>query len=432
MKTNQKTYFFLLLPVFIFLSGCAPDYIYRSDYSQCITTSDRACENHSIQLHNQDTNVEYQLGFVEIDDQGQIRDRQQMDALLDDIYKTAAFDNVLLNVFVHGWHHNAAPGDSNIEGFKDNLKKLSQIEHQYSQTEGYRPRKVIGIYLGWRGESIDFPGLKYTTFWDRKSTAEDVGYLGVTELLLKLEEITNVKNTQPPKFRSRLVVIGHSFGGAAVYNAISQIMASRFINSKPDKNFTGSVLGFGDLVVLLNPAFEAMQFAPLHDLAQSRCSYFASGHPRLAILTSETDYATKYAFWMGRVFTTFLETHNTIVREHCQGKYKLILDEGKADRNAVGHFKPFLTHTLTLAKNQKTNVKQTADSYYPTINWEQIRQKNSQQYGDTILTHLQKTALLNPYLNIQVSQEIMDGHNDIFGDELMRFIRMLIISSTND
>jgi len=430
MKPQNKFYFYLFLSAIIFISGCAPDHIYRNVYNECISTLDNTCVEHSIQIHDQDKNSEYQLSFVEIDDQGQLRDRKQMKALLDQIYKVAAFDNVLLNVFVHGWHHNAAPGDSNIDGFKENLRKLSLIEHQYSQDNKYKPRKVIGIYVGWRGESIDFPGLRYTTFWDRKSTAEDVGYLGISELLLKLEEVTNVKNTQPPKFRSRLVIIGHSFGGAVVYNATSQILASRFINSKPGKNFSGAVQGFGDLIVLLNPAFEAAQFSPLYDLAQARCSYLGSKKPRLAILTSETDYATKYAFSAGRIFSTFLETHNTVEREECNGKRKLILDEGDADRTTVGHFEPLLTHTLTLADTNEATQKSKTDP--SPMTWNQQQQETSQQYGNMILTHLEKTAMYNPYLNIQVSQEIMDGHNDIFGDNLMDFIRMLIISSTND
>ncbi len=427
MRFFKRLYLF---PVITLMMGCAPDYIYRTDYNACVITTEEACEIHSIQIHNKGMDDEYYLGFIEIDDQGQLRDRAQMNALMDQLYKIAGFENVLINVFVHGWHHNAAPGDSNIEGFKYNLGKLSHIETRFKRNEGKKPRKVIGIYLGWRGESIDFPALRYMTFWDRKNTARDVGYLGVSEVLLKLEEITQVKNAQLTGAKSRLVIMGHSFGGAVVYNATSQILAARFINSKPGKKHTGEVRGFGDLVVLLNPAFEALQFASLYDLSQSRCSYLNARTPRLAVLTSETDYATKYAFWAGRVFSTILETHNTIERGTCEGKRISILDEGEADRAAIGHFQPLITHTLVPAENGKTI--EFSDLSQLTQIWASQEEGKSLQYGQTLLTHLGKTAPYNPYLNIQVSRKIMDGHNDIFGDDLMEFIRMLIVLSTNE
>lgn len=427
IKNYNLSLVFLIL---IFTAGCAPDYIYRSQYDRCISSAAESCQSNSIQIHNQGSGSEYQLSFVEIDDQGALRDRQQMQALLDHIYEVAAFDDVLINVFVHGWHHNAAPGDSNIEGFQNNLNKLSVIEHQLRQQDGQKPRKIIGVYVGWRGDSIDFPGLKYLTFWDRKNTAQDVGYLGISELLLKLEEITHVKNTQQPKSQSRLVVIGHSFGGAVVYNATSQILTSRFLNSQPGKSSSGPVRGFGDLVVLINPAFEAIQFSPLYDLAQSRCSYLDSKRPRLAILTSETDYATKYAFWAGRIFSTMFETHNTLTRVACNDTRKVILDEGQADRTAVGHFQPLITHKLISLQNDK--AIQNLQLNQLSIIWNQQEEGKSLSYGNTMLTHLGKTAVHNPYLNIQVSEEIMDGHNDIFGDDLMAFIRMLTVLSTND
>ena len=48
-------------------------------------------------------------------------------------------------------------------------------------------RKIVGVYIGWRGRSIDLSGLDNITYWDRKAVAEQVGKGGVTELLLRLE-----------------------------------------------------------------------------------------------------------------------------------------------------------------------------------------------------------------------------------------------------
>lgn len=84
----------------------------------------------------------------------------------------------------------------------------------------------------------------------------------------------------------RLVVIGHSFGGAVVYTSLQKILADRFIDSRRGKTFQDDAKGFGDLVVLMNPAFEALRFASLYDLSQNGCRrYFSTQVPRLAILT---------------------------------------------------------------------------------------------------------------------------------------------------
>ncbi len=417
----------VLFMSWLLLAGCASDKIYRSQYSPCLV-AEQSCEKHALQKF-QSPNYEYWLGFVEIDDQGQLRDRKQLQAVLDELYKIAAFEDVLINVFVHGWHHDARPGDGNIESFRQILQQLSRLESQRSAQKQQQPRKVFGVYVGWRGESIDFPGLRYLTFWDRKNTAEDVGYLGVTELLLKLEQVVHVKSAQDSDESSRLVVIGHSFGGAVVYNALSQILTNRFIDSHPGKNYSGQVQGFGDLVVLLNPAFEALQFAPLYDLAQSRCHYLDSRTPRLAILTSESDYATKYAFWAGQAIATVFETHNTIERTACQGKRQLILDEGEADRTAVGHFTPLLTHDLRLLENNKTTVQDPSDKNLQFA-WKRPKEGQKAILGNMQLTHLGLTSPYNPYLNIRVSSDIIADHNDVFSNELLRFIQAMIVYST--
>ena len=424
MKQIHTTSLLLLLCPLFLLGGCASNDIYRSNYQPCTVTETNNCDEHSLQTYNVGTSTEYSLGFVEIDDQGQMRDRKQMQALLNSLYQRAHKESLLLTVFVHGWHHNAKPGDRNIENFKNNLAMLSAIEHTHSG----EPRRVAGIYVGWRGESIDLPPFNYLTFWDRKNTAQDVGYLGISELLVKLEEIANVNNVMHPDLKNRLVIIGHSFGGAVVFSATSQILASRFVDSQEGKAFTGDAGGFGDLVVLLNPAFEALRYAPFYDMAQTRCSYFDGQKPRLVVLTSEADDATGILFPMGRIFSTVFETHDDIQRNDCE--HPLELDEGEADRHTIGHYQALISHTLKPVADDKSLKVARHDNIQEI--WRTQDKGSSTVFGSTVLTHLNKTAPRNPYLNIQVDKEIIKDHNDVFNDKVMEFIRLLIGLSTND
>lgn len=415
-----------------FIAGCAPNQIYRSEFSLCSVSATSNCDEHSVQLHNAGADGEYTLGFVEVDDQGQLRDRKQMQAVLDTYYAAAAKDSLLINVFVHGWQHDASPEDANVASFKKSLERLSKIEAQLATLQKRPARKIAGVYVGWRGKSISIPGLNLVTFWDRKATALEVGYMSIAELFLKLEEISNVRNAWEPPVKSRLVIMGHSFGGQAVYSATAQILASRFIDSREHKTVQDTAKGFGDLVVLLNPAFEALRFAPLYDMSSTRCSYFAEQRPRLAILTSETDYATKIAFPAGRFFSTLFETHDTIEREFCGGKLKrrLTLEEGPADRTTVGHFDPLITHTLTPAGD---GGPLPIDVYNNVQNiWGQQSAGAASLYGRTTLTHLDRTAPRNPYLNVRVDSELIADHGDIWGDEVQEFIRLLLLLATQD
>ena len=64
----------------------------------------------------------------------------------------------------------------------------------------------------------------------------------------------------------------------------------------------GNVGGFGNLVVLINPAFEATLYSALNDMVAGR-GYLCSQRPVFAVLTSETDQATRVAFPIGRFFS---------------------------------------------------------------------------------------------------------------------------------
>lgn len=165
-------------------------------------------------------------------------------------------------------------------------------------------------------------------------------------------------------------------------------------------------------------------YAPLYDLAQARCSYFQNQPPRLVVLTSEADYATKYAFPAGRIFSTLFETHGTINRNDCNLPL-FSYSEGAADRQTVGHFEPLQSHEL----HPISASMEPAYDQAKTI-WESQLPEGSIQFGRTELTSLRRTVIHNPYLNVKVDKQLIAGHNDVFCPEIMEFIRMLIVVST--
>jgi len=427
------------LTLILLLTACSSNVMYRSNYEICTYKLSSDCPTNALQVHAPGEKDEYRLGFVEYDDQGQLRDPRQMKDVLEEFYNLAAFNDVLLVSFVHGWHHSAEPQDSNIVSFRKMLTEMSMMEGIGSEQQGRKKRKVIGLYIGWRGDSISVPYVNGLTFWDRKNTAHDVGQQGVTELLLRLEEIVNVKKgiekEIPPPLTSRLVVIGHSFGGAVVFTSLQKILADRFIDSRPGKIVSDDAKGFGDLVVLMNPAFEAMRYATLYDLSQQSCRRYSKKQlPKLAILTSESDYATKYAFSIGRSFSTLFEAHVTLDRHYCsepgsKGIQAMRIKEGEADRNAVGHFKPYLTHRLKPLTDNKVRGDDFQIKQLQAV-WAEHTNDVAVDFVGSQLESLKRTTPLNPYLNIKVDKKLINDHNDIWRPQIVAFIRDLIAIAT--
>jgi hypothetical protein len=432
---HNKCLALIVLLLSVLLSACAHNKIYRSESGNCISDSLDNCENHAIAHYFPNTGKDFHLGFIEFNDQGQLRDRGQMSVVLDTYSQVSVSDGVIVTVFVHGWQHSAAPGDSYVESFKQILAQISHTETLASQQDKRAKRKVLGVYIGWRGDSLVVPILKYPTFWERKNTAHQIGLLGVTEVLLKLEEIVHVKaaieTSNPKSLKSRLAILGHSFGAAVVYTALNQVLVERFIGRRQNK-YQKTDEGFGDLIVLMNPAFEALRFSSLFDMSQENCRDYSKDQiPDLVVLTSEADTVTRNIFPFGRSFSVFFENHEDLNRQICtkDGKAKLTINESEADRTAIGHFKPYQTHKLTPLQDKHLRK---SDFNYRSLKAAWLDQSFGSQldFEGVSLTHLGRTHPLNPYLNIYVDGSLMKNHGDIWGKEVISFLRDLIIMAT--
>lgn len=291
---------------------------------------------------------DYYFAVVEFDDQGWFWDRRQMEGLLRLLYglrdENGDERDLLIFAHAHGWQHNANACDDNVVCFQRMIERLDVSERAFLQAAGSdrKPRTMVGVYIAWRGASGTIPTLRATTFWARKRAARRVGIGGVTELLTRLDDLRGARNPGRESSGTQLIVSGHSFGGFIIYRALSQNLIERAVQMNAgdrDRHVEGDygygiASSFGDLVILINPAFEGSAFESLQTVATSRC-YPDVQRPALLVITSQADDATRRTFPLGRFLS------NLASRARCR-------DQRKAVLHTVGHLERYRTHDLAV------------------------------------------------------------------------------------
>lgn len=284
-----------LLWIFILLlgliSGCVgniPHRIIIPTQHNCYDASSDACIGSFYQEYEH-----FDLAFAEFSERGNAFSRSRIETILREIRAHAKAKGAVVVVFVHGWKHNASEQDPNVTSFRNVLRHLSR-----QNDDLMRNRHLIGVYVGWRGATLTVPYLEQLTFWERKAAAEEVGKGGVTEFLLRLDQIDQqdpLENGLP----NVLVTVGHSFGGAIVLSALAETLTEKVIRSPNGSTEPGAIRGVGDAVFLLNPAIEANQALNLVEAAIAQ-SYPPMQAPLMVSISSDADRATHYAFPAGQ------------------------------------------------------------------------------------------------------------------------------------
>jgi hypothetical protein len=420
--------------------------------------------------------ADYHMAFVEFDDQGWFADRKQMEALFAlfdrlerDEKRRGNSGHLLLLLYAHGWKHNASQCDDNVICFSRLLERMDILEQKLQLPQ--MRRRVVGIYVGWRGLSLNAEVLSNITFWTRKNTAARVGQGGVTELLTRLNDYRASRNRERDGDKTQLVIAGHSFGGQVIYAALSHSImeragrAVRLSNVKncddigPGKaNPEGltcydTATSFGDLVVLVNPAFEGSQYEPLFHIATNRC-YRADQRPVMMTVTSSADWATRIAFPLGRKVSTFFE------RARSDGQEDSII-------RTVGHADRYQTHKLEWLgappdPDEPAFVKEEGACGCPYLeptsefNWRAFFSnriansllpsgarpeqnplparwfKNERQYENVYGPDVRLTGDGNysanyPYLVIKADEGIIKDHNTIYSEPFVRFLHSFFL-----
>jgi hypothetical protein len=455
--------------------------------------NERYCRTTSIER-----TANYTLFFLELDEQGRFYDRRQFESLVRHLNSLrdkppntgancpadpSASGDASVVTYVHGWRHNAKYGDWNVERVRRQLDAAAELERdkdrsKYPDCE----RQVIGVYLGWRGlsavsgelhnkESSGSVAEKVLSLWelstvaDRKNTAHNMAVGSARELfglLRAFQEHQNTPERRAERCRTktseaadpafcksvRLAIVGHSFGGLIVYNAVAGQIIDSVVRGtfakKSDSEFrcdatktnqVGSALvsSYADLILLINPAIEGARYEALHGAVNARAllekddpaSFCPNQRPVLVSVTATGDIATRAFFPLVRIFNTIFESAkpknpNFEVDERAQNF--VAQEETKASANTFGHIPRYTTHTMSMTERPGTEpprsfpILTAIQNYQPSMVFVAPQTKQLQVVN----------APSSPIWNISVtSSEIIPDHGTITKAPFLCFVDAL-------
>lgn len=370
---------------------------------------------------------------IQIDDFGQFWDQSDADRALARVSQLSATTNVIVVAFIHGWNHNAAPENENLRSFVDSVKdtrnRLISADNPSSAVyrtsrknlTGTEDLSVVSIYIGWRGRSLPWK-LNYATFWGRKATAERVGEGDIREFLLRLNSMYRQKQTDRHSGVSStfmgLTTIGHSFGGQVLFRAVAPEFENELIARTNGRGTTASaspeisdLAGFGDLVVLLNPAFEAMQFERIRKLSK-QLHFGKRQNPVLLVVSSAGDLPRQVLFPIGRQLDAILMRPS-----FRQGQRALWTQ-------ALGEYEPTRTHQIDVLGEDQPRTPDFDPKLYldEPCSIADLDLTNVPSIANVRLLPRENHQANGPFVIAHASTQVVADHSTVFEMTLRKFL----------
>ena len=415
---------------------------------------------HARQIATESRSVEkfqgFTIGVLEIGDDGNIIASQKKQ-VMDMVGREMVGNGGLVVVFVHGWHHGPRTCDRDLCCFRRVMEQISTGRTARLAAEKKPPENVVGLYIGWRGESMAIRGVNLTTLQNRKRVAERIGRTAGKEILLELDDLWNENH------RMKLVSVGHSLGGAFLFKAAKgtltgnvsdieqkRIRSYRITRAKCDREEALTAkrkalrAGIGDVMVLVNPAIEASEYVAF-DKDLKDVAWSGKGHDELVAARQPYDKNAPYDHGQLPVLVTLASKADTAVRTIFPIARYLTLNFSEAGSRGLGHYAPFVTHQLSsmsepITKEEKTERKPRQrnadecdctmladDLRLPDRKLDLARSGERQEFGNYVLqldpTRAQRGwDAHSPYYVIQTTAKIAAEHSDIFNKEFVGFL----------
>jgi len=355
--------------------------------------------------------------------------------------------------FVHGWKHNANPGnagpgrvsewppeDGNIQGLEHVLNFLYRCYYADPNSKNRclvkqpgAPRGmqvgghvVVGIYFGWYGADISefWPFAQTISVYSRGGEADKVA--SAQTFSHDLERLSEVAHQTPkPEHEPLFVLVGHSFGARLLEQAITKPLEARIAQEIADPS---RVPTFADLVLYINSAAPAedgmdmLQFLATQQVLYSKSnSSDSSGQPLLASITTPADAATGVAFTAA--MTPISWAHGGKASLVCfdpdHGKFPCTEDKAKLYRNTLGHLQEFQSHSVNEVPNVLQNACKggTPGSF---LYW--VPGHCFHVIPAPHMTGQQYRWNGTPYWVMSTNQVIIPDHGTIFTNRFLRFV----------
>jgi hypothetical protein len=391
----------------------------------------------------------FDIGIIEFTEWGGLWGDAQRARVIQEVRRIANEQGSTVVVYAHGWHHSARWNDTNLVSFRHVLRFLArqpQVGMHCIPTANARHSRVVGIYIGWRGESVPVPGANLTTIFSRKRVAQAIGGPSTNweamrvrrHLLLRQSQLANVlrdldtirdeanrnANADGRPFTS-LTITGHSLGGAMLLSAMQQIVFDKTIDDAAPID-AADLHRIGDAVVLLNPAVEARRYKTFRAEVSSK-DFDEKQRPILLVLSSDGDTPNKIALKIARVLVTMF----TPTRWR----------EWHDSTTALGFSLSDISHRLAVKQADGKELLDTPlESLKPVFfpygitladkDLSRFKLAGSGPYGQSLnLNNLSGRKDYNPFMVIQTDKAIIRNHNDIFSTGVMSFLIPLVSAS---
>lgn len=395
----------------VLVSGCASSSHFRTTVTPCQTRSYAyapglpGCGD-----------LAYTFNLIEFNENGRLWDAGQLASAEGAIAHLAAQQKpMLLVIFIHGWHHNADVKDENIASLESVLARTTRALPNWN---------IMGIYLGWRGEStaLEPEFLNNISFYNRRSAADRVANsVELADTLLRLG--FDAKNTYMNAFpgsataaappQPQVILVGHSFGGRILERSIvPSLLAS--VRSEGEIN-RGKPF---DLILLMNPAHSALGTMDLVDTLRD-ATY--DQRPFIVNITSTADSATGTIYPLAQRLNGNHGPYATF-----SGDDLSLKDERYLSTYTAGHLAQFQSHIAVPLPAGKNPADYPFHFIGDGKDYVIEEQPAPQPWNWARGAAASANPAPTPYWVIRVDQDLVANHGDIFNDKVEAMISVLL------